>query len=125
MQKTLPLIIGCKVKVYNELWGSSNTNVRSEYFLKCLIKENLTITIILEICTSTFKTKVREEVLDITIISPNIKNFISNRRVSAMKHLCHSTILFDLMGQSDKQIGNIINHEKLTGKNLIDLQDII
>ena len=101
--KGLPLIIGCDANAHNEVWGSSDTNSRGEYLLEFLIKENLNIANIGN--TPTFKTRVREEVLDITIVSPNIRSCIGNWRVSKETSMSdHCTILFELTGLNDKHI---------------------
>ena len=42
-RKNIPVIIGCDANAHNEVRGSSDTNLRGEYLLKFLIKENHTL----------------------------------------------------------------------------------
>ena len=101
--KKIPLIIGCDSNAHNEVWGSSDTNVRGEYLFEFLIKENLNVCNIGD--APTFRNRVREEVLDITIASPDIRNFIRNWRVSDEISMSdHNIICFDLIGLSDKKL---------------------
>ena len=81
----LPLIIGTDANAHDLVWGSSDINERGEELLNFCASFNL------EICNvgnkPTFRTQVREEVLDMTLVNPNAVGLISDWHVSDVPSL--------------------------------------
>ena len=74
------LIIGCDANAHHSIWGSTDTNQRGEYILQFLMANNLDI--MNRGNNPTFVTGQRQEVLDITITTSYVGNFIKNWHVS-------------------------------------------
>ena len=66
----LPLVIGCDANAHHVAWGSSNINERGEALMDFLASTNLAW------CNKghkpTFITRNRREVLDLTLVTPDI-----------------------------------------------------
>ena len=66
----LPLVLGCDANAHHVAWGSSDTNERGEALIEFLASTNLAW------CNKghkpTFITRNRREVLDITLVTPDI-----------------------------------------------------
>lgn len=91
----LQLLLGCDANAHNELWGSSDTNVRGESLLEYLYETNLLV--INRGSAPTFRNAIREEVLDLTIGTPIIANSVQDWRVSNEETLAdHQHILFSV-----------------------------
>ena len=89
------LFIGCDSNAHNTSWGSTNTNNRGIKLLEFLVANNLTV--LNHGVEPTFLTTRRQEVLDISIASPDAKRFKSNWHVSLIETLSdHRRIHFEL-----------------------------
>ena len=92
---SIPLIIGCDANAHNTVWNSTNNNERGEALWDYLISTNL------EICNRghepTFVIQNRREVLDLTLVSMNFADEVSNWRVDESPSLSdHRCIRFNL-----------------------------
>lgn len=95
----IPLIIGCDSNAHHIVYGSTNVNDRGESLLEYLSSTELIIQN--KGNTPTFVTKIREEVIDITLSSPDLNDQISGWHVSPQWTASdHKWIKFDLV--SDK-----------------------
>ena len=76
----IPLVIGTDANAYYTVWGSTNLNPRGLQLLMYCASANLYF------CNvgnkPTFKTKIREEVLDLTLTNRNAWNCIKDWHVS-------------------------------------------
>ena len=73
-KNNLQFIIGCDANAHNIVWGSTDTNTRGEMLLEYLNSNNVSV---LNVGTKpTFINSIRQEVLDLTLSSPYISNFI-------------------------------------------------
>ena len=77
----IPTVIGTDANAYHTVWGSSNVNTRgTDLFMYCA-------SVNLLLCNvgnkPTFRTRKREEVLDLTLINRNAENCISDYHVQA------------------------------------------
>ena len=76
----IPTVIGTDANAHHTVWGSSNVNTRGMDLLMFCASANL------HICNvgskPTFRTRKREEVLDLTLINRNAENSISDWHVS-------------------------------------------
>ena len=98
----IPLLIGSDANAHSESWGSTDTNTRGELILEFLSQADLTTYNIGN--RPTFETKVRQEVLDITIGSYFWCGLISKWRVSPEPSLSdHKIILFNLKATTLQQ----------------------
>ena len=93
-QKNKQLIIGCDANAHHTVWGRSNINVRGECLFQCLISHNVNI------CNQgndpTFVTRIRQEVLDLTLCSAKLSGMIVNWHVSEEQSLSdHKQIMFN------------------------------
>ncbi len=91
----LGLILCCDSNSHNVVWGSSDTNVRGKLLLDYIVSSKL------EICNignePTFMTRVRKEVIDITLCSFSVTRLISNWHVSGEPSLSdHKHIVFNI-----------------------------
>ena len=72
----IPIILNCDAKAHHDLWGSLNTNNRSESFLDFIFTYNLSI------CNvgnkPTFINKTRVEVIDVTLCSNFVHAMVTN-----------------------------------------------
>ncbi|XP_053968430.1 uncharacterized protein LOC128869853 [Anastrepha ludens] len=73
-------IIGCDANAHHTIWGSTNINARGECLLEFLLRYN--VSIVNRGNEPTFRNAIREEVLDLTICSPNVLSEVSNWHVS-------------------------------------------
>lgn len=90
-----PYVIGCDANAHNDIWGSSDTNARSESLFEYLILEN--VQLLNRGNTPTFRNAIRGEVLDLTLSSSNLANHITNWHVSNEESLSdHMHIRFDI-----------------------------
>lgn len=97
--KQLPLLIACDANAHNELWGSTDTNPRGEALLEYLCQANLVV--LNQGNVPTFRNRIREEVLDITIGSHELLTYVQNWRVSPSESLSdHEHILFSIMAET-------------------------
>ena len=92
-QNNLPLVIGCDANAHHVAWGSSNTNERGEALLEYLASTDLAW------CNKghkpTFITRIRREVLDLTLASPGVFSEIKDWKVSDNPSLSdHAMITF-------------------------------
>jgi hypothetical protein len=94
-KNNLQYIIGCDANAHNVIWGSTDTNGRGEILLEYLSTNKVDI---LNVGNKpTFITAARREVLDLTLASPFISNFVSGWHVSEEPSLSdHRQIRFDL-----------------------------
>ena len=93
-----PLVIGCDANAHHTIWGSSDVNKRGESLLDYLLCCHLDIANVG--CKPTFINSIREEVLDLTLISSSIASSLINWRVTDEATLSdHQHIRFDLPGQ--------------------------
>ncbi|XP_053956279.1 uncharacterized protein LOC128861928 [Anastrepha ludens] len=88
-------IIGCDANAHHTIWGSTNINARGECLLEFLLRYN--VSIVNRGNEPTFRNAIREEVLDLTLCSPNVLSEVSNWHVSGEASMSdHSLIRFDL-----------------------------
>lgn len=80
-RNNIQLIMGCDANAHHTVWGSTNINARGE----CLLNYLLGVEFMVNNVGSepTFVTRVRREVLDLTISSVLLSNKITNWRVSS------------------------------------------
>ncbi len=91
----LELIIGCDANSHHVLWGSSDTNKRGEGLMSFISTTQLDI--MNRGCEPTFINKARQEVIDITMVSNKLSDFIKNWHVSSDISLSdHRWIRFEL-----------------------------
>ena len=76
----IPTVIGTNANAHHTVWSSSSVNTRSMDLLMYCASANL------HFCNvgnkPTFRTRKREEVLDLTLINRNVENCTSERHVS-------------------------------------------
>ena len=89
----LPLVIGCDANAHHVAWGSSNINERGEALINFLASTNLAW------CNKghkpTFITRNRREVLDLTLVTPDIFSKLKEWTVSDKPSLSdHAMITF-------------------------------
>lgn len=91
------LIVGCDANSHHEAWGSTGTNIRGESLYQFLMANNLDI--MNRGNKPSFVTTTRQEVIDITIGTSFIGNFVKNWHVSDAESCSdHRYILFELSG---------------------------
>ena len=73
-------VIGTDANAHHTVWGSSNVNSRDMDLLMYCASANLHICIVGN--KPTFRTRKREEVLDLTLINQNAENCLSDWHVS-------------------------------------------
>ena len=108
-QKQIPLIVGTDANAHHTLWGSSDINKRGEELLEFCAASNL------EICNvgkkPTFRTRNREEVLDLTLANEYAFEKVSDWHVSDVPSLSdHMYIRFAVLSSTksrDVMIRNI------------------
>ena len=89
----LPLVIGCDANAHHVAWGSSNINERGEELMEFLASTNLAW------CNKghkpTFITRNRKEVLDLTLVTPDVFLKVKDWTVSDKPSLSdHAMITF-------------------------------
>ena len=89
----LPLVIGCDANAHHVAWGSSNINERGEALIDFLASTNLSW------CNKghkpTYITRNRREVLDLTLVTPDISSKLKEWSVSDKPSLSdHAMITF-------------------------------
>ena len=98
LQNTLHYIIGCDANAHHVVWGSSGINRRGECLLEYFTSS--CVDILNSGSKPTFINAIREEVLDLTLASPFISNFIENWHVSDEASLSdHQHNRFDIQGK--------------------------
>lgn len=92
----LDLLIGCDANSHHLIWGSSNTNERGASLLEYLATTNLEI--LNRGSRPTFVTSRRQEVIDLTVGTPGVTQWIKNWRVDDEETLSdHRRISFQAM----------------------------
>ena len=87
------IIKGSDVNSHNSVWNSTDTNLRGEYLLYYILGTNLTI------CNcgseTMFAISTREEVIDLTLTSRNMEQYMKKWRVNQeYAHSDHKLITF-------------------------------
>lgn len=105
------LVAGCDANGHHELWGSSDTNSRGESIFEFLLSINLTL------CNKgnepTFRNRVREEVIDLTLATDSNSFRVDNWRVSdTCSFSDHSRIRFSI--NSEKEISRPFRNPRKT-----------
>lgn len=91
----MQFIIGCDSNAHHTVWASSDINKRGENLLDFLMTEGVGVAN--RGSEPTFRNAIREEVLDLTLISPALHHKISNWHVSDEASLSdHRQIRFDI-----------------------------
>lgn len=89
------LIIGTDANSHHTIWGSTDINERGEILLEALVRNSMTIINIGN--EPTFVTRIRKEVLDLTLATGFIGDRIEGWRVSDEQMLSdHRMIVFEL-----------------------------
>lgn len=92
---SIPIIIGADCNAHHSLWNSSDTNRRGELLVEYLTTTCLDIQNVG--CEPTFANKIRQEVIDITLMTQNLSNRIKNWAVSCEETLSdHKEINFQV-----------------------------
>ncbi|XP_075156714.1 uncharacterized protein LOC142229993 [Haematobia irritans] len=97
------VIMGCDANAHHSIWRSSDTNARGESLIEFILRSNLVV------CNKgdapTFVTKYRQEVLDVTLASPELNDKISEWQVLREHSFSdHRYISFSLSGRTSKTI---------------------
>lgn len=96
------LVIGCDANAHHSAWASTNINRRGESLFEFIMANNLDI--INTGNTPTFVTCVRQEIIDITLATPYISNYIRGWHVSDEESCSdHRYICFNIEGLSVKK----------------------
>merc|ERR1711973_815252 len=104
-QKGWGLIIGANANSHNTTWGSSDTNLRGEELLDYIATTQLHVQN--EGTTPTFRNRIREEVIDITLATNNVTNKIYKWKVSEEETFSdHNKITFSIKSKVEEQICN-------------------
>ena len=123
--KNIQYIIGCDANAHHTVWGSSNVNNRGKFLFDYLCAND--VEILNNGCKPTFINSVREEVLDLTLSSRYISNYISNWRVSdEVSCSDHQHIFFQVDVESPLQTRNF-NHRYTDWnqyKNFVALESV-
>ena len=97
-QKGWGLIIGADANSHNTAWGSSDTNLRGEELLNYIATTQLHVQNVG--ITPTFRNRIREEVIDITLATNNVTNKIYRWKVSEEETFSdHNRITFSILKQ--------------------------
>ena len=90
-----PFIIGCDANAHNLVWGSTDNNDRGESLLEYLLLEG--VHILNKGNKPTFMNAIRGEVLDLTLCSKSLTDYIEEWHVSDEESLSdHKHIRFDI-----------------------------
>ena len=94
-KKYYDIVIGCDANAHHTLWGSSDINIRGECLLEYLLSTNLSI------CNKgnkpTFFNRIREEVIDLTLVSNTDTVKIFDWKVSSECSFSdHNRIIFKI-----------------------------
>ena len=93
--RRLPLILGCDANAHHTVWGSTDINARGEDLFSFIAGSDLEVANVGN--EPTFRNAIRGEVLDLTLVSFSIKDFIKEWKVSDEPSLSdHATIEFKL-----------------------------
>ena len=76
----IPIVVGCDANAHHTIWGSTDTNSRGESLFNFLALHNLET--LNEGNEPTFVNAIRQEVLDLTITSPELANLCTKWHVS-------------------------------------------
>jgi len=82
-KEKLSLLIVCDANGQHEIWGSTDTNQRGECLFEFILYHNLEISNVGT--TPAFETRVRDEVLDVTLLSRSLKIHLKDWHVSPDK----------------------------------------
>lgn len=94
-RRNVPYIIGCDANAHHSVWGSSDDNNRGESLLNYLFTEQ--VQIVNKGNRPTFVSAGREEVLDLTLCSTGMMDYIGQWHVSDEPSLSdHMHIRFDI-----------------------------
>ena len=98
----IPTVIGTDANAHHTVWGSINVNTRGMDLLMYCASANLHFRNMGN--KLTFRTRKREEVLDLTLINRNAENCISDWHVSDVPSFSdHMYIRFRVQSGSKKQ----------------------
>jgi len=93
--KGIPLILGCDANAHHTLWGSTNVNERGEDLLGYLMGTQLEV--MNKGDAPTFINAIRQEVLDLTLVTTALQDRIRNWRVDRNASFSdHRYILYDV-----------------------------
>jgi len=99
-KEKLPLLIGFDANAHHEIWGSTDTNQRGECHFEFILTHNLEIGNVGT--TPTFVIMVRDEVLDVNLLSRALKIHLRDWHVSAEESMSdHGIILYKLKLNTD------------------------
>jgi len=99
-REKLPLLIGCDANAHRDIWGSSDKNQRGECLLEFIINSKQEIGNVGT--TPILVTRVRDKVLDVTLISRSLKPYFIDWHVSLEESMSdHRNILFKLQANKD------------------------
>ena len=91
----LSVIIGCDANAHHQVWGSSDINDRGKALLEYAMVSNLEI--LNRGDRPTFVNRVREEVIDVTLVSSGVHGYITDWQVSEeVSFSDHRYIIFKL-----------------------------
>ncbi|XP_054737884.1 uncharacterized protein LOC129244293 [Anastrepha obliqua] len=100
-------IIGCDANAHHTIWGSTNINARGECLLEFLLRYN--VSIVNRGNEPTFRNAIREEVLDLTLCSPNVLSEVSNWHVSGEASMSdHSLIRLQTSSQMPQSVCGLV-----------------
>ncbi len=90
-----PLVVGCDSNAHHTLWGSTNVNERGELLLEYLMGTQLEI--MNRGNTPTFINAIRQEVLDITLVTTDLQSRVEGWHVDPnASGSDHRYIMFDI-----------------------------
>lgn len=114
------LVIGCDANAHHTLWGSTDINKRGESLFDYLLSTNLIISNRGE--TPTFYNRIREQVIDVTLVSDSDSVRIEDWRVSLECSFSdHHRILFSI----DLSLGGKIPYRNPRKTNWIKFRSIV
>lgn len=108
----IPLIIGCDANAHHTVWGSTNINKRGKSLFEYLITTNLEI--LNEGTEPTFVNSIRQEVIDITMVSNSIAGYVNGWTVDHDDPMSdHRYIRFNLKVDEAVKPRKYLNFRKL------------
>ncbi len=100
-QHRIPMILGCDANAHHINWGSTDTNPRGAELMEFILANDLEIANRGQ--SPTFITRVRQQVLDVTLVSSEIVDLIKDWEVSKEASLSdHRHIRFNIRTARDK-----------------------
>ena len=95
------LILACDANAHHTIWGSTDINMRGELLLDFIISTNLTVAN--KGCKPTFINSIRQEVIDITLVSDSLSYRVLNWHVADTNSFSdHCYIEFSLLAKAPK-----------------------